>query len=85
MQSVLVEGLHLDHRDSTVVGKEVEEGEEEKEGPDQSVVVLVCVCVGRGGGGSEGVVCVCTSFVSSTKDASSTIVPLTVCFQQLEE
>lgn len=47
--------------------------------------ISVCVCVGRGGGGSEGVVCVCTSFVSSTKDASSTIVPLTVCFQQLEE
>ena len=53
MQSVLVEGLHLDHRDSTVVGKEVEEGEEEKEGPDQSVVVLVCVCVCREGGGGE--------------------------------
>lgn len=34
VQSILVKRLHLNHRDSTVVGKEVEEGEEEKEGPD---------------------------------------------------
>ena len=45
MQSVLVEGLHLDHRNGTVVGKEMKEGEEEEEKPDQSVMVCVCVCV----------------------------------------